>query len=155
MKKLFFTLLPAVTFCATIFAQKITTDKIPSLISTAFKTKFPDASVEIWEVEKKGIYEVEFFNEEKRMAAEFDKSGKWLKTQYGIKLTQLPNAVTEALSKHFQAYKLIGAIQLITPAKGTTYELVTMKGKKRYQLQFTISGKLLEKEMEKEKDGDD
>ena len=152
MKKIVFLFLLGVMFCSDSFAQKITTDKVPVLISRAFRSRFPVASQESWEKESKAVYEVVFFYENKRQSASFDTSGTWLETETSIKFNQLPHAVNAAFNKQFGGFNVQESIQVETPDKGTIYELVISKGKEGYEVQFSAKGELIKKEAAKDED---
>ena len=152
MKKTSIALLLSVTFYASVFAQKITTDKVPVLIARAFRSTFPASGQQSWDRISASVYEATFFNESKRQSATFDTTGAWLSTESEIKLTQLPHAVTAAFNKQFEGFNVQETIQVETPDKGTYYELTINKGKDGYEVQFSAKGELLKKEAAKEED---
>ena len=60
MKIVTYLLLIAALLSNAVCAQKISADKIPAAVSSAFITKFPIATKTIWEIENENEYEAEF-----------------------------------------------------------------------------------------------
>ena len=134
---------------APVFAQKITTDKVPVLVYRAFKSKFPASNQESWAKEGKNVYEVDFFNEKKKQSATYDSIGTWLATETEIPYNQLPKAVSAAFNKQFGGFMVQETTQVESATKGMLYELIVNKGTEGYELQFSAKGDLLEKEVAK------
>ena len=130
-------------------AQKITTEKVPTKASSAFKAKFPAAKQESWSIESPGIYEVEFINGAKTQSAEFDETGNWLETETKMDFKQMPLPVTQAFTKQFEGFKIQEANEVETPRQSITYEIVGVKGKEGYEVLFTAEGELLKKKSER------
>ena len=133
----------------TTFAQKITADKVPAAVSTAFKTKFAQADKVSWEMED-GNYEVSFTNGGKKQSAIFDKSGRWLETETGIAASALPKAVSDGIAKQFAGYAIKDVAQLETPDKGSIYEVELAKDKEHLDVQLSSKGEVLNKEVDKD-----
>src|SRR6185436_9933151 len=105
MRQLIFVLLCAALLSNSAYAQEIKADKIPSAVSSAFKSKFPAATKTDWEMED-GNYEAEFKMNGEEMSANFDKEGKWIETETEIKVSALPGLVSAALKKEFPDWKI-------------------------------------------------
>ncbi|MFN8286771.1 MAG: PepSY-like domain-containing protein [Chitinophagales bacterium] len=129
-----------------VSAQKITPNKVPGAVGSAFRTKFPQAQQDTWFVADSGNYQVQFFNEKKVQSATFDGKGLWLQTETEINLNQLPAAVNRAFNSQFAGFNVQEVYQVETP-KGTTYSFTAFKGKESYDLVFGPKGDLLQKEM--------
>lgn len=136
----------AMIFYSCSFAQKITTDRVPALIYRSFKTKFPASNQESWSKESSIVYEVDFYNQNKRQAATFDTSGAWLETETAIKFNQIPRAVNAAFNKQFGDFTVQETLEVETPGKGMLYELTINKGSEGYEVQFSAKGELIKKE---------
>lgn len=148
-------LLGTVMLSGTSFAQKISENKIPTAVLIGFKTKFPAAMKTTWEMENKSEYEADFTIDKTKHSAKFDKSGKWKETETDIKIVELPEAVSKAIAKEFDGYKVEEAEKVETSNNGTIYEVKVKKGKVTYEAQFSSTGKVLKKDIEKkEKDND-
>ena len=148
MKKLMLMFLLGCMFYPGVFAQKITTDKVPALV----KSKFPESNQQSWSMEGKDIYEVVFFNGNKKQSATYKEDGTWMETETEIKFAQLPRAVTVAFYKQFEGFSIQETTEVETADKGTLYELVVNKGKTGYEVQFSAKGELIKKEAAKEED---
>jgi hypothetical protein len=62
--------------------NKISEDKVPAAVVTAFKTKYPAATNTVWITEKKDgkvIYEAQFKNNNDGVEAEFNEDGSFIK----------------------------------------------------------------------------
>jgi len=152
MKNLMLILLFGSFFCSLSFGQRITTDKVPVLVSRAFISKFPASNQQSWSMEGKGTYEVDFFNGNKKQSATYEEDGTWLQTETEIKFSQLPHPVSAAFNKQFGDFTIQETTEVETADKGTLYELVINKGKEGYEVQFSAKGELLKKEAAKEED---
>jgi len=152
MKKIMSVLLLGSIFYSVSFAQKITTDKVPALVTRAFISKFPASNQQSWSMEGKSTYEVVFFNGNKKQSATYKEDGTWLETETEIKFSQLPHAVSAAFNKQFGGFTIQETTEVETADKGTLYELVINQGKEGYEVQFSAKGDLLKKEAAKEED---
>ena len=134
-------------------AQKISADKVPAAVSSAFKTKFPNATKTVWEMEKANEYEAGFKLNGEEITSCFDNTGAWIETETEIKVSSLPAAVQAALSKDFAAYKIKEASKIESVKNGNSFEAEIKKGEETFDALFTSDGKLLSKtkvETEKE-----
>ncbi len=68
----------------------------------SFKKMFPDATNIEWSKEKDGIFEVIFRINGIEKISQFEKSGKWLKTETNYKLEMVDPFVSEKLGKYGQ-----------------------------------------------------
>lgn len=156
MKRIIFLLLSAAFMSNMAYAQKIATDKIPAVVTSAFKAKFPGAAKINWEMEKAKEYEATFKLNGSEMSANFDDSGKWLETETEIKISDLPVPVSSTLKKDFADFKINEASKIESSANGVCYEAELEKGKDTFDVLFTNEGKLLSKtKTEKEKSDKD
>ena len=124
-------------------AQKISLDKVPAPVKEAFKSKFPAATGASWEIEKKDVYEVNFVNGKQKQAAQFDKAGKWEKTEIEIETAQLPKAVSESFAKSYAGYKITEAEKVETPTHKELYELEIALGAKKSEVQIMPNGEII------------
>ncbi len=146
MPKPLFALLLACCFALQLTAQKITPNKVPGAVGSAFRAKFPQAQQDSWFVADSGNYQVQFFNEKKVQSATFSDKGLWLQTETEINLNQLPAAVNRSFNSQFQGFSVQEVYMVETP-KGVTYAFTAFKGKESYDLVFGPKGDLLQKEM--------
>ncbi|MCX6269946.1 MAG: PepSY-like domain-containing protein [Bacteroidetes bacterium] len=130
------------------FTQKITADKVPAPVKQAFAKKFPAATNIKYEMEKKD-YEINFKDKGVEMSANFDATGKWLETETEIKESALPKEITASVAKNFAGFKTSEVAKVETPDKGTIYEMDLKKGKERYEVQFSTTGEVLKKTLQK------
>lgn len=132
-------------FCTSAaFSQKISEDKVPAPVKSAFAAKFKDAKNTKWEMEKTE-YEVVFQFNNSSMSANFSKEGTWLETETGIAKDRIPAAVSQTLAKEFPGYRVNEADKLERPGKPTVIEVEVSRGKETMDLEFNEQGKLLKK----------
>jgi uncharacterized membrane protein YkoI len=154
MRKINFVIALIVFAIAPLFAQKISSDKVPANVLNAFKAKFPAATDVNWGVEKSTDYEAEFKINGEEYSANFNQNGKWLETEMNIDASKLPEPVSQTLAKEFAGFKISEAEKIETPDKGIVYE-IEMKDDKGTSKEVEISaeGKVLDMETKK-KDND-
>ena len=149
-------LLVGVAFlCVTSYAQKITADKVPAEVTSAFKTKFPEAKDVKWEMEKTNEYEARFKTNGVEQSASFSADGKWMETESEIKVSDLPAEVKQSIEKQFPGFKMEEASKVDNAQHGTCYEAEIEKGKESYEVLLNSKGELLSKNAEKEEDDKD
>jgi hypothetical protein len=135
-----------------VTAQKLSEAKVPEVVKSVFKNKFPNATNVSWEQENKDSYEAGFKSGGQKQSALFDKGGKWQVTETEIESSKLPKTVTEAFAKEYPGYKLKEAEHMDTADSGELYELEITKGAEKLEVQFSPVGKVVKKETVKGKD---
>ena len=152
MKILMTLLLSVALLSSSAFAQKISADKVPAAVSSAFNKKFPTATKIIWSMENKTEYEAEFMFNGEGVSANFDNTGKWLETEIEMKVTDLPETIKTALTKDFDGYRVKEASKMETDKYGKCFEVEIQKGEERFDVLYSADGKILNKEkVQKEK----
>lgn len=144
MKKIFI-LFTAVLFTCNVLAQKISSDNVPVAVVTAFKAKFSIAEKTTWEMDYDN-YQADFIVGKSEFSAKFDKEGKWLETATYLKISELPKAIKDALSKKYgelSAFKVESPIK-VESEKSTVYAMDIIKGESAYELVYDEAGELLE-----------
>ncbi len=154
MKSIIVMLVAGLLISTVSFAQKITSDKVPSAVQKAFKAKFPKVTDAKWEIEDKTEYEATFKEDNAARSASFDKDGKWLETETIIEVAKLPHEVSETIIKNFPGYKIKEATQLEKPGNANLYEVELTKGKKTIEVQLKPTGEIVNKSVETDHDDD-
>jgi len=156
MNRIIIVLLTAALMSNAACAQKISADKVPAAVTSAFKAKFPNATKTNWEMENANEYEAGFKLNGEEVSANFDNTGKWLETETEIKVSALPAAVQAALTKDFAGFKIEEASKIESAKDGNCYEAEIEKGEETFDVLFSPDGKMLSKtKLEKEKDEKD
>jgi tRNA U38,U39,U40 pseudouridine synthase TruA len=150
MKKLVLIIVITIIAVSTSVAQKVSSDKVPASVMNAFKAKFPSATNVKWEMEKSKEYEAEFKLSGAEYSANFNQEGKWLETEIEIEESQLPMAVSQAISKDFAGFKVDEAEKTETSDNKTFYEVDVTKNKEKYEVQISPSGEILKKKAKKQ-----
>ena len=135
-------------------AQELKASEVPSAVKESFAKRFPNVKEVKWSKESEAEFEAEFKRSGTEQSVNFDQAGKWLVTETEIKTSELPKSVQAAIAKEFPGYKIEEAEKAETSDKGTLYEVELEKGEMNYEVQFSADGKVLKKEVKKEK-GDD
>lgn len=148
-KTLLFTLGLCLCFMQTLLAQnegKAGDMTVPSMVVSAFNTKYPNMKVTDWDWEEdKGMFEAEFKMGGRDWEAYFSPEGAWEKTKASISKAQLPAAVSKAMtSGEYNTWKMDDFMEMDTPDKGKLYKMEAEKGKERMYLKFDASGKMVE-----------
>ena len=144
MKKIFLILTAILLFGSAAYCQKITEDKVPANVKSAFQKKFPSASKVGYEMEKTD-YEVSFLLGGTEYSANFDKTGKWLETETELTNAQIPANVKETLNKEFAGYKIKESVKVETPDISLMYEFDVAKGESKFEIEISAEGKLVKK----------
>ena len=152
MKKINALVSIAILMSNAAYAQKISDEKVPYSVKTSFMSKFPSAKKINWEIENQDEYEAEFKLNGNEVSANFDKSGKWLKTETEIEVSALPVPIQEALKIDFEDFKVTEASKIESDKHGNCFEAELKKGKESYDLLYSPEGKMLAKSMSKEKE---
>jgi uncharacterized membrane protein YkoI len=103
MKSLIILLLSA--SAGTLNAQEISHSDVPSVVSNALKAKFPKATDLEWEL-RADIYNAEFEIGNIDHDVWIDKSGKILEHKEEIQKSELPQSISDNLTKEFTNYKI-------------------------------------------------
>lgn len=154
MKKIIYLLLTVALTGNAAYAQKISADKVPAAVNSAFKAKFTTATKKSWEIENTNEYEAGFKLNGKEVSANFDKTGKWLETETEIKVSALPASIQSALSKDFAGFKINEASKIESVKNGNCFEAEIEKGKETLDVLFTADGKMLSKTKKEKEKGD-
>ncbi len=147
MKSLLLIALYLVSFNFNSTAQRITEDKVPPAVLGSFKDKFSTAFATKW-FKEGDEFEVDFKLKKERYSAKFNNEGKWLETEQGIKIADLPMAIQNNIKKEYPGYKIEEANKMETLKDGSVYEAEVVKGKISWDLIYTMDGKLLNKSKE-------
>jgi len=145
MKRLINLLLIAELMSNGAYAQKISVDKVPAAVTSAFKEKFPTTTKTSWEIENTNEYEAGFKLNGEEVSANFDNTGKWLETETEIKVSDLPSAVLDALAKDYAGFKIEEASKIESVKYGNCFEAEVKKGEEAFDVLFTSDGKVLSK----------
>jgi hypothetical protein len=145
MKKIIFMLLTTAIMSNSANAQKISADKVPAVVTSAFKTKFPTVTKTTWEMENKTEFEANFKSNAVETSANFDNTGKWLETETELKVSALPIAIQSTLKKDFAGFKINEASKIESVKHGNCYEAEIEKGEETFDILFTADGKVLSK----------
>jgi hypothetical protein len=135
-------------------AQELKASEVPAVVKESFAKRFPNVKEVKWSKESEAEFEAEFKRSGTEQSVNFDQAGKWLVTETEIKTSELPKSVQAAIAKEFPGYKIEETEKAETSDKGTLYEVELEKGEMNYEVQFSADGKVLKKEVKKEK-GDD
>ena len=154
MNRIIIVLLTAALMSNAACAQKISADKVPAAVLSAFKAKFSNATKTSWEMENTNEYEAGFKLNGEEVSANFDNTGKWLETETEIKVSALPAAVQAALTKDFAGFKIEEASKIESVKNGNCFEAEIERGEETFDVLFTRDGKVLSKTKVEEEIGE-
>ena len=141
MKRLIFIFIPLALLIASCKGQKITKEKVPSLVFNSLKAKYPVATDIDWK--KQGtIYEAELdINDSTEVSLRIDEAGNLLMQKSDILLTELPQVINAAVQRQYAAYT-IDDVEKIEQDGGIYYQVeMKAKGKKEVNIVFSADGK--------------
>jgi len=145
MKKIIFMLLTAAIMSNSACAQKISADKVPAAVASAFKTKFPTATKATWEMENKTEFEANFKLNGEEVSANFDNTGKWLETETEVEVSALPSAIQSTLKKDFAGFKINEASKIESIKNANCFEAEIEKGEETFDVLLSTDGNVLSK----------
>lgn len=125
----------AITITTGVFAQKMSSEKVPVAVKAAFTREYAEATGVKWDKEKSD-YEASFKMKGEDLSVLFSSEGKVIETEKGIAITELPTSVQTALKG-----KKIKEAAIITK-NGKTYYEAEVGGKDHL---FDAQGKAVEK----------
>jgi hypothetical protein len=146
MKKIM-VLLVAAFMTTSLFAQKLSPGKVPQVVRKAFSKEFPKGAGASWTLQPDSIYQVSFQISTQKNTARFDKTGKWLEKKAALTEKELPKPVKSGLKKEFKGFDIMEAWQDDTPDKGIQYKLLVNKKGEAYNVLFSPTGELLDKQL--------
>ena len=159
-----FTLLFVVIFAFVLAAcekegeqEKTVTEKeVPQAVLSAFNTAYPGATIKEYaeEIEDgQTSYEISCIFEGRKIDAVYNPDGSVLAIEEVIPVEALPEVVNQAIAREVPQFS-IKLAEKIDKKGETLYEvkILNTQDQKTYELQFSSTGKLIEKEVKKSKE---
>ena len=122
--------------------------KVPSDVTNAFKSKYPNAQDVEWK-DRLAYFEVQFKQDGSNMTVDYNSKGEWQKTEKAISFDEAPAAIKDGLSKSKYAspdeWKPGDVVTIVTKEdKSTQYRVYVDKvgGVQKKYLFFSPSGQL-------------
>lgn len=143
MKNAFFLILMVVVTISISCAQKLSIDKVPSIVLSTFKTKFPNAEKVKWSLESSKEYEAEFKINKVEQSANFSEDGKWIETEVEISKSQLPQVVVDAINKQYPKCKIDEVEQGSTPEISLFYAITLKSNGKDFDIDLKPTGEII------------
>jgi len=153
----FLVLLILINSCEKEYEKTITKEDLPQVILDAFTAGYPEASVTGYTKEAedgKICYEISFELEGQKIDILYNVEGVVVELEKTISAEEMPEPIKEAIAKEIPEHSLI-RIEKVKKEGKLFYEakILDTKNDKKYELFFSDSGELLEKEtMEEEEE---
>jgi hypothetical protein len=112
----------------------------PAAVQKAFNQQFAKATDVKWGKESTNEWEAEFKLGGAGMSANYSAEGTWLETEKEMKADQLPDKVSEFISKTYPGWAIVGASKIETLKKGILYEADLKSGTKKKEVTVTSEG---------------
>jgi hypothetical protein len=128
--------------------EEIALEKVPKVVLTAIKKKFPDAKLQgaAKQTEDDQVsYEILIKHKGHEMYVVCEPDGKIVEIDREISANELPKPVTEAIKKKY-AKSSIMSVGEVTEDDEITYDVLLKHGKKTLRVIFDPKGKVLEEE---------
>ncbi len=132
--------------CGSIGAQKITIDKVPAPVASAFKSKYPTVTTASWKMEDGKNYAADFKMNNMSQCAKFNPSGGWMRTTTAIKTTELPAEVKTTVTKQFAGYTTTAANKLENADHSNGYLVTLTKGTDKLDVTLSAKGVVMSQE---------
>lgn len=126
MKKIL-SLLLAAAITVTVTAQKETEENKksitpPAAVKAAFEKTYKDASKIKWSKEGTADYEASFVYKKIEMSAVYDAVGNLKETEWEMKASDLPVAITDYVKKNYKGKKIEEAAKIVKANGEINYE---------------------------------
>jgi uncharacterized membrane protein YkoI len=135
-------------------AEEVPLDKVPKAALDAVKAKFPGAKLTGAEKEKedgKVVYEIALTLKDQKIEVHVTPEGKITEIEREIKYEDLPKAVTDAFKAKYTKAK-VELVEEVTKDDKISYELHIALGKRKMELVYDPTGKLLKEEKVKKEE---
>ena len=143
MKRICMMLFAIALMSISAYAQKISADKVPATVISAFKAKYPAATKVEWVIVNTTDFKAEFLFNGEGYSANFDNTGKWLESEMEIIVNELPAVITTAMAKDFSGFRIKAASKVESIKNGKGYKAVMEKGSQIIDVLYSADGKLL------------
>lgn len=143
----------SLTSCNKSDEKEISEQEVPQTIIYAFNNNFPNAIVNKYSVEIEDgqkFYEISFELNGRKMDVLYDTAAKMCELEETIPTEELPANISDAIAAEFDDFTIKLAEKC--DKKGQKFyevKLVNKKDMKKYELLYSESGKLVEKEVMK------
>ena len=121
-------------------ASAIHAIEVPEVVKKAFAQKFPGATSVKWEKENGTEYEASFMLESKEMSALYTATGALKEIETEIPVSDLPQAVVDALNKKHPNAKISEAARIDRSDNSVLFETEIKDGIKKIDLLFDGNG---------------
>ena len=125
-----------------ISAQDIDIDNVPMEVMSTLNLYYAEATHVTFEM-KKGNYEADFKMDGKDYSALFSPKGEWLQTEYEIKVSELPKAVSQAIKKTYPEYRIDDVDKIEAPKDNNRYKVELEKGESEIEIFLNEKGEIL------------
>lgn len=106
--------------------------KVTDAAKKAFAEKFPNATDVKWGKENAKEYEAEFKMNGQSVSANFKLDGSWVETESSIPVSDLPDAVSNAIKTKYPGIPILKAEKTEKPGGKIIYEtVIKIHGKKK------------------------
>ena len=137
MKKQIVILFPLALLMFSCSGQRISKDKVPSLVLNTLKAKYPLANDVDWE--KQGnLYEAELdINDSTEISVRIDEAGKLIMQKQDVPDNDLSSAIMKVIKDKYKDYTIDDVEKIEN--NGAIYYQVELKGKGRKELNLVFS----------------
>lgn len=112
---------------ASVAAQDVSATDVPSIVTNALKTKFPNAADIDWEL-KGDVYKAEFETGKIDHDVWIDSSGKVTRHQQEIEKAELPSSIADQIANSYKDYRVEDVAKI--EGDGTTQYEIELDGTK-------------------------
>ncbi len=126
-------------------AQKISSEKVPTLVIESFNKLYPGSANVKWEIEEEN-YEATYKKDKIKSAVVFSAAGVLIQSEKSLgSVNELPAAVLASLKKDFAGYSYEEP-EIVKSGDGkVSYEVEAENAKGSYELFYDAQGNLIKK----------
>lgn len=115
---------------------------VNAAVSEFISTKYPGARIVEYDYDD-GLLEVEIRHENRDKDVYFNGRTEWVRTEWDIRLSELPEAVSAAISASQWATFTIDDLEYVQTSAGDYYLVELERGKQEVELRITAEGNIL------------
>ena len=124
--------------------------EMPKVVEDNFKAQNPTTKDVKWEKEG-DLFEAEFEDNGMEKSIVYDKNGNVIATESEIAVADLPSAITQYITDHYNSYSIEEA-EKEEKSDGTFFEVQIESGEQEMDLIFDSQGQFVKQEIEDEKE---
>lgn len=118
-------------------------DDVPEAVRNNFKSKYPGENDPDWKKDSNGNFESNFKMDGVSYRADFKPDGNWIETETSIDKNELPDVIQSKIASDYSDYSITEIEKVEHHSKGTFYDVEFKQKGKNKDVEFDISGNVI------------